>query len=168
MIHSPAAFLTAHPGAHQFVKFCVVGLSSTIIDFGLLNVLHYRAGLPVALAATLSFFVAVCNGFYWNRRWTFRAGKGNARKQYPKFVATNLVGWALNLSIMTLVLVAAESLGLLHVKRTPSEVIGLIVVPGPGARAFAPLALNSAKALATVIVTAWNFSASKLWTFKQN
>ena len=166
MIFRTVAAFLARPGIRQLVKFCIVGASSAAIDFGLLNLLHFGAGLPVIVAASVSFFIAVCNGFYWNRRWTFRAREGDVRQQYPKFVATNLVGWTLNLTIMSLVLVEAGTLGWLHAQRTPVEIMQLIVT-GEGKSAFGPLALNAAKAAATVIVTAWNFTASKLWTFKK-
>lgn len=165
MISGSVANFAARPGARQFVKFCIVGLSSTIIDFGLLNLLHYRVGLPLAVAATCSFLVAVTNGFYWNRRWTFRAGEGDAAKQYSKFIATNIVGWLLNLTIMTAALVIASRLNLTTVKEPPAEIVQLIAL-GQGKELFSPRAVNSAKALATVVVTAWNFTASKLWTFK--
>jgi putative flippase GtrA len=153
------------PAARQFIKFCIVGLSSAAIDFGLLNLLHYQAGLPVAVAATISFFIAVCNGFYWNRRWTFRAEEGDAKKQYPKFVLTNIIGWMLNLLIMTSVLVLAERMGWMQTRRTVGEIIRIILLRD-GNTPFAPLALNGAKAIATLFVTAWNFSAAKFWTFK--
>ena len=42
-------------GLWQFARFCVVGMSNAVIDFGVLN---------VVLAAT--------NSFVWNRRFTFR------------------------------------------------------------------------------------------------
>lgn len=166
MISGAVTTFATRPGARQFVKFCIVGASSAIIDFGLLNLLHYRLHLPVALSATISFFTAVCNGFYWNRRWTFRAGDGNTGTQYSKFVLTNIIGWMLNLTIMTTILVVATSLGYLHTTRPPAEVIGLIAT-GQGGRNFHPLALNGAKAVATIFVTAWNFTAAKLWTFKK-
>ncbi len=166
MISGAVASLVSRPGPRQFVKFCIVGATSTVIDFTLLNLLHYRFALPLAVAATCSFLVAVSNGFYWNRRWTFRAGDGDARKQYPKFVATNVIGWMLNLTIMTLALVIATQLGLTALKRPTDEVISLIVM-GRGKDAFSPLAVNAAKACATVCVTAWNFAAAKLWTFRK-
>lgn len=169
MISTPpvVASLAQRPGARQFVKFCIVGASSAIIDFGLLGFFYYRMNFPVYVAATLSFFCAVCNGFYWNRRWTFRAGEGDAKRQYPKFVLTNIIGWMLNLSIMTGILILAGTMGLVHTKRSAMEVINLILIPGGHGRAFHPLALYGAKAVATVFVTAWNFTASKFWTFKQ-
>ena len=42
-----------------------------------------------------------------------------------------------------------------------------LIVTGAGKHQFSPLAVNAAKAAATVVVTAWNFTASKLWTFKK-
>ena len=161
---SLSSFL-ARPGARQFVKFCVVGASSAVIDFGLLNLLHYKVGLPVALALTISFFTAICNGFYWNRKWTFRAQQGKAATQYSKFVLTNSIGWILNTGITIVVLVLAGTLGFLHTQRTTPEIISLIISRQDKSE-FNALTLNGAKLIATVIVTAWNFTASKLWTFK--
>src|SRR5262245_31297153 len=105
----------ARRGLRQFVKFCIVGAGSTVIDFGVFTLAYYGVHavatllsshrvpevpwLPawlhavlvpypalqafvdhhegaVLLAATLSFVVAVSNGFYWNRRWTFSHARG--------------------------------------------------------------------------------------------
>ncbi len=159
--------LTARPGLAQFVKFCIVGLSSTVIDFGGLNLLHFQFGLPIAAAASLSFLAAVGNGFYWNRRWTFRAVEQDPKKQYVKFLLTNCVGWLLNLSIMTGMLLLAAHLGVMRTERSPAEIVNLIVT-GQGKREFHWLALNGAKAVSTVFVMAWNFSAAKFWTFRKH
>jgi putative flippase GtrA len=166
MISNTVASFAARPGARQLVKFCIVGASSAVIDFGLLNLLHYGLSLPVALSATISFFAAICNGFYWNRKWTFRAQEGNTASQYSKFVLTNVIGWMLNLSIMTTILIVASSMGYLKTQRPAMEIIELIAT-GQGKREFNFLALNGAKAVATVFVTAWNFTAARLWTFKK-
>lgn len=162
---SPASFL-ARPGARQFVKFCLVGFSSFAIDLGLFNLLHFKLGWPLALSKAISFLIAVCNGFYWNRRWTFRhASQGDLKRQYPVFVLTNTVGLFLNLTIMTLSLIVAEKIGLVHTQRAPLEIVQLIV-EGAGKREFNPLVVNAAIVVATVIVTGWNFTASRLWTFR--
>ena len=116
-----------------------------MIDFGLLNLLHYKAGLPVALALTISFFAAICNGFYWNRKWTFRAQQGSAKTQYPKFVLTNSIGWVLNTGITITVLIIAGMVGLLHTQRTTAEIISLIVSHQDKSE-FNALTLNGAKA----------------------
>ena len=131
----------------------------------LFNLLHFVAGLPIVPAAICSFIVAVTNGFYWNRRWTFRAGAGDARKQYPKFVATNVIGLLLNVSVTALALIVASQMGLTTVNEPPAEIAKIIFL-GKGKEAFSPLAVNAAKICATVCVTAWNFTAAKFWTFK--
>jgi putative flippase GtrA len=159
--------LTARPGLAQFVKFCIVGSTSFVIDFGIYNIL-LRVGLSPALSLSFSFLVAVVNGFYWNRRWTFRATDGDARKQGPKFLATNAIGWLLNLSVTTLALVLAAHWGLTRTHHTPAETLHLVLFRSAnGKQGFSLLALNAAKVCATVVVTAWNFCAAKFFTFKK-
>ena len=165
MIPGAVGSLASKPGARQFVKFCLVGATSFTIDMGLFNLLHLGVGFPIGLAATCSFLVAVTNGFYWNRRWTFRAGAGDAKKQYPKFVGTNVIGLFLNVSVTALALIVASQLGVTTVKEDPGDILKLIFL-GEGKEAFSPLAVNAAKVCATICVTAWNFTAAKFWTFK--
>ena len=71
--------LIEKPIVRQFVKFCIVGASSTLVDKGTLYALLKWAEanaphVPWWACATLSFCLAVTNGFFWNRRWTFQAG----------------------------------------------------------------------------------------------
>lgn len=160
------ASFASRPGLRQFAKFCIVGFSSTVIDFTVFNLL-LRAGFAPATALTCSFLVAVSNGFFWNSRWTFKAAGGDAKKQYPKFVATNVVGWFLNLSIVTLALMTAAVLHLTQVHHAPAETMRIVAFGAHnGEQGFSFLAMNAAKVCATVIVLAWNFTASRLWTFK--
>ena len=168
---SPLSRVLKRPGVRQFVKFCVVGASSTLIDFGvylsLIELLHLdhlvksalhlqspdqALNLARPLAQTISFLLAVTNGFIWNNRWTFRThGEGDARKRYGKFVLTNVIGLILNLTILSLV-VHTVSPGVVE-----------------WVRSMAPLkdpAGLLGKMVATAVVLGWNFTASKYWTFK--
>lgn len=115
-------------------------------------------------AKTCSFLLAIGNGFYWNRRWTFRANAGDAKAQYPKFLLTNSVGLILNLTIMTGAILLATRLGWIHADRQPREILELIL-RGEGRKAFNPTTVNIATVVATIFVTAWNFTAARLWTF---
>jgi putative flippase GtrA len=157
--------LLQRPGVRQLIKFCLVGLSSFIIDAGLLSLLHYGAGMSVAMAGTLSFLCAVTNGYIWNSRWTFQDSQRDTKKQYPKFLATNVVGWGLNLTIMTLAIILAIRLGVMHSVRSTGEILQTIA-KGQGKSEFSPVVLIGAKVVATVIVVAWNFTAARLWTFR--
>ncbi len=157
--------LLQRPGIQQLIKFCIVGASSFTIDLGLFNLLYQKYGWLLLTAKTLSFSLAVVNGFYWNRRWTFQAGAGDAKAQYPKFLLTNTVGLLLNLSIMTGAILLAGRMGWIHANKSTGEILELIV-RGEGRTAFSPLTVNAATVVATVCVTAWNFTAARLWTFK--
>jgi len=150
------------PGVRQFVKFCLVGASSTLVDFAiylfLMEGLHLTRLLGSLMAARLAaqsiaFTFSVTNGFIWNSLWTFKSTSSEpARRRYPKFVATNLIGLGLNLSILTLVAhavppsLAAFTGSLLHL-HDPQGFIG--------------------KLCATAVVVFWNFTASKYWTFRE-
>jgi putative flippase GtrA len=134
-------------GAHQFVKFCIIGFTSTVIDFAILNLLIRRFGVHWAIASVISFTFAVTNGFIWNSLWTFR-GMGSAKRheQYIKFVAVNIVGLLLNLGIIKTILILIN---------------GSILHSGPQN----PTHVNMAKCVAIVFVSIWNFFANKKWTF---
>ncbi len=132
----------------QFAKFCVIGASSAVIDVGLLNVftqiLHWH-WIP---SQVLSFSLAVTNGFVWNNLWTFRGIAGaSARTRYARFYATNVIGLLLNLAVMKLVMFALTG-KLIHPGNPPAVI------------------LNIAKAAAIIVVSFWNFGASKYWTFR--
>lgn len=166
MIQTARQTLSERPGLAQFVKFCLVGATSFVIDVGLLNLLYFGLQQPLFVSKTVSFLAGVTNGFLWNSRWTFREQRGSIQSQYPKFVATNLVGLVLNLSIMTGSIVLATRFGIIHADRQPAEIVNLIV-SGEGKKAFNPMTVNLATIVATVVVTAWNFTAAKFITFRK-
>ena len=160
-----ASSLVARPGVRQLVKFCIVGASSTIIDLTIFNVL-LSFSIPPVYAVVGGFIGGVSNGFFWNRRWTFKDRQGNMAKQGPIFFATNLVGLTLNILVTTLALIIAAHLHLTETHSTPEQTMRMILFRTTDGQQFSRLALNAAKLCATVVVTTWNFSASKFITFK--
>lgn len=160
-----ASSLVARPGVRQLVKFCIVGASSTVIDLTIFNIL-LSFSVPPVYAVVGGFIGGVSNGFFWNRRWTFKGREGKVAKQGPIFVATNLAGLTLNILVTTLALVVAAHLHLTQTHFTPEQTMQLILERNTDGQGFSRLALNAAKLCATVVVTAWNFSASKFITFK--
>ena len=60
----------------QLARFCVVGTSNAIIDFGVLNValaaFPTKATVPLLAYNTAAVVLAATNSFVWNRRFTFR------------------------------------------------------------------------------------------------
>lgn len=139
----------------QLIKFCLVGLTSTIIDKGIQRILLLTFPLwPWWIAQTISFCFGVTNGFFWNRRWTFRAQKsGASRHQYPKFFATNIVGLVLNLCFTKLFLIAMTGETVHNVRHSVNAVQYANTI-------------QIASICAIPIVVVWNFTASRFWTFK--
>jgi putative flippase GtrA len=151
------------------VKFCIVGLSSTAINFAVFNILH-KLNVFLVPSLTIAFFLSMLNGFIWNRRWTFReARKNSAATQSLRFFAVNIVGWILNTSIVVLIVAHYESggHGMFGGDARFTRIL-LAVVAGEGKKAFSWVLLNGALAVATFVVVFWNFFANRLWTFKHH
>lgn len=128
----------------RFARFFLVGLSGTLLDFGILSGLKLIAGMPTLLANIISFSCGVVNNFTLNRNWTFAETRGrNWLPQFGKFVAINLVALSLN-SLIVLALEAPMG-ALLH---NPQH-------------GYIP-----AKIIATGVVFVYNFFANRLWAFR--
>ncbi|MBI4599476.1 glycosyltransferase [Candidatus Uhrbacteria bacterium] len=118
------------------IKYALVGASSAVIDIGVLALLVEYGHVHLLVAAVLSFCVALGNGFFWNKRWTFQNANRRVARQYIKFTLTALVGLFLNLLLLS---VFVYGFGLWYV---------------------------TAKIFTTVIVFFWNFTVNKWWTFR--
>ena len=125
-------------GVRQFIKFGLVGASSTIIDWGIYLVLTRFLGIYYIMAKILSFSIAVINSYIWNRRWTFRSNNPQKLREFIKFLIIAFVGVVLNSMIMYIVV------DFVHL----SDLYGLVFASG--------------------IVMFWNFLANKYYTFKES
>ena len=146
----------------QFIKFALVGITGTAIDFGGFALLWRGLGLNPILASAISFSVAVVNNFLLNRIWTFAdVPARNPAAQLGQFSVVATVGLGLNLSLMAVLIEVVEPR------------LSLILRLGaPGAAGWRLLEPNLewwpllSKAVATVIVLFWNFAGNRLWTFR--
>jgi putative flippase GtrA len=73
----PLARLNA-PMLIQFVKFGVVGVSNTVLAFGIYTVLLKGFGVWYLAASAIGFVIGAVNGFLLNRRWTFAGHVGDS------------------------------------------------------------------------------------------
>ncbi len=155
------------PGARQFVKFCIVGFSSTIINFAVVNGLHYKAHFQVWPSVIYGFLLSCVNGFIWNRQWTFKQSRSNSvATQSVRFVAVNIVGLVLNCSIVAILIALYES-SKGSVVNTHHFIAMFESIAASQHKFDVPkLVLNGALLVATGVVVFWNFFANRLWTFK--
>lgn len=125
------------PYIAEFIKFVLVGFINLTIDFSLYLILTRLAGIDYLWANVLSFTAATVNSFIFNKKWTFRNTSKNYQRQYLQFYLVSGVGLGLN-QIMLFLLV------------DKIHIYDLV-----------------AKASAVVVVTFWNYSANRVWTFKK-
>jgi putative flippase GtrA len=143
----------------QFVKFCLVGAVSTALNISLFR-LFWSLGLGKNWSHVCAFSLAVTNGFFINRAWTFRsAGAGPFKQQYAMFVAVNLVGLVLAWVVMSHV--GAWILG-----REAAHSLPAMLDAFMARRSDQPAAAYTIGELAaTPLCAVWNFAANRFWTF---
>ena len=119
----------------KFLKFCVVGVSGTAIDFGLTWLCKEIFKIPKFLANAIGFVVAATNNYILNRIWTWGSTSDQVGVEYVKFFTVSLIGLGLN----TLILYIFNE----KVK----------------------LNFYVSKVIATGVVMLWNFFANNFFTF---
>lgn len=87
----------------QKLRFILVGICNTIIDFTILFTLK-ALGLPAISANIISTTVAFCFSFFANKKYTFRGNSGNLRRQIPLFIVITLTGlWGVQTAVIFLI-----------------------------------------------------------------
>lgn len=72
----------------QFIKFCIVGFSNTLISL-IIYYIFIARGVNYLLANTLGFLVSVINAFYWNNKYVFTdKTETNENKAFIKVFVT--------------------------------------------------------------------------------
>lgn len=100
---------------YQAAKFVLVGVLNTLVDWGVLNLLlilvAVSSGPLYPLCKGVSFVLAATNSYFWNRYWTFKKTSGpkdsgeakGKRAELFKFSSVSLIGFALNVSVASLI-----------------------------------------------------------------
>lgn len=71
----------------QFFKFCLVGISNTLISY-FAYLFLVIIGTHYIFASMIGFFVSVMNSFYWNNKYVFMKKSGGPRKLVKTFCKT--------------------------------------------------------------------------------
>lgn len=133
-------------GLIQFIKFALVGVANTAVDWVVFYILisSLLSGNHSA-AKAVSFAVAVLNSYLLNTVWTFKHEYSQVADKkaavFTKFVVVSLVGWAVNLYIFNL---SASNITFQLINKD-----------------LLPLILASGSAIVV------NFFGNKLWTYKK-
>lgn len=120
----------------NFILFCAVGATSSLIDISLLYIGVDFLHIPLLISATFSFILASTNGYLLNQKFTFKHSLSPNFKQYMKFFVVSLVGLGLTLVLLH-ILTNTFNMYYMH-----------------------------AKIITVLLVVFWNYSISTLWAFK--
>jgi putative flippase GtrA len=136
----------------RFLKFSFVGVTGTIVDFGVMNLMSLVFHLPLLWAQAISFTIAVVNNFLWNRFWTYPDSRSKrAPRQLIQFVVINLAGILVRTPLITwlnnLILKSLNNAAI----RFPVENF--------------VISQNLALAVSISIILFWNFFANRYWTY---
>jgi len=119
-----------------FVKYFIVGLFVTGVDFAVFSFAFYISRLTPVTSKIIAFSVAVLASYALNRIWTFRSTESRISKQLGKFLVVSIVGLGLSVSLIYVFIVSAG---------------------------WHPLISNG---ITSMVVLAWNFLSNKYWTFR--
>lgn len=119
----------------KFLKFCVVGFSGMVVDFGATWLCKEKSGWNKYVSNSLGFILAATNNYLWNRLWTFQSTNTNIPVEYGKFFLISIIGLGINNLVVYL----------LHGKMK--------------------LNFYLAKIFAIGVVTIWNFTMNYFFTF---
>ena len=118
----------------QIMKFGVVGVIATVIDFGVMIFLTEVFGINPVVSATVSFTVSVIFNYLASMRYVFSHREGMSRqREFVIFIVLSVIGLAINDALMW---VGTE---------------------------MTPVDYRIVKVLATAVVMVWNFVSRKIF-----
>jgi putative flippase GtrA len=135
----------------QFLKFAVIGVINTGVDFGILNLLVWitdtsKDDPKLIFLNIISFSIAVVNSYWLNKKWAFQdQGSGDTGKKFSKFLIVSIIGVAINTTVLKFISANVDPLFGLNDQ----------------------LWINVAKIVATGISLIWNFIGYKLLVFRK-
>lgn len=134
----------------QFMRFAMVGLLNTLIDFGVLNALlwldDYPVGWKIFAYNSLAFTIASGNSYLFNKHWTFGDRRPSTLPRVGLFFLLTSIGLLINCTVVYLLTLPGWS---------PVGVVPVIWV-------------NLAKIVATFASLVWNFFSYRCWVFDAN
>mgnify|MGYP003369646259 CR=1 FL=1 len=118
----------------QLAKFGVVGVLATVIDFGVMNLLHYGLGLSILVSNTCGFIISLVFNYLASMRYVFTHKQDmSRRREFAIFIVLSIIGLLLN--------------------------DGIVVALASGCG----LEANLAKIAATALVMVYNFVTRKMF-----
>ena len=139
---------------NRFFRFAVVGISGTIVDFSIFNILSVFVGFSVIISSIISFLVAVVNNFIWNRNWTYPESKEKKlSEQLFKFSVVSVLGLLIRTPLFAFI-------------ENPLITLSNGIIDSQFPIKPEILGHNIALASVILVVLFWNYFINRIWTYK--
>jgi putative flippase GtrA len=135
-----------------FVRYFVVGLSTFILDYGLLFVLS-KLGMKESLANVFSVLIAAIYSFFMHNYWSFSAGNNYKLKKSLRYIVVTIINYLLNIFIFYTLY------DILEIERI---IFNIFSIQGD----LVPSGLLT-KMLITGLMMCWNYFIFKYWVFRK-
>lgn len=158
--------------ALQFFKFCIVGLSNTIICEGIYVVLLFL-GVHYFAANIIGNLISILNAYYWSNKYVFKAEEGEERVWWKVLLKTYATyGFSMLLSAGLLVF-WLELVQLEQFMGPVLQLLGSIGILGLlskcGILLEAKLLAEILAAMINLIITIpINYVINKYWAYRKN
>ena len=143
----------ANKTVRQLLKFAVVGVLNTLVDFAVFQTLNLTLGWVYA-AQVLGYTFGIINSYLWNSNWTFREQRTRSFREIVLFIAVNVVSLGVSLGVIWL---CREVFGITNewvASWMPKFIAGFLKGD------------TVCKLIATVIAIAVNYLGNRLFVFK--
>ena len=141
----------------QMIRFGLVGMLNTMVDYGVFYVLISWANLHKSISQVIATGIAMCGSFLINRHWTFRKTGHGTVGEVVRFVLTNVA------SMLTAIAFTHLFYDILHAERMVNSILTGM---GISYMVEGDMAVMACKFLATAFSLAVNFIGNKFWVFK--
>lgn len=119
----------------KFIKFCLVGFSGVLVDFGITFIFKEVLKVQKYVANAIGFTTAATTNYLLNRMWTFQSHNPQVALEFTRFFLIALIGLGINSLIIWAM--------------TGKFKVNFYV----------------SKLVATIVVTGWNFLINAYYTF---
>ena len=147
----------------QFMKYCVVGLSNTLVNQLIYTILVYFR-CNYLIASLIGFSVGVLNAFYWSNKYVFKEEEGVEKRVWWKVLLKTYAAYSWGFLVNSLLLVLWVDIVVL------SEYLDgvALIFADLGMEKFDAVFLGDvcASLLNVIVVIPMNFVLNKYWAYK--
>lgn len=104
LIRPMLPLLRNSPMRRKIVRFALIGVGNTLVDFGVFTVAYKVVGLPIVASNVVAWMVAVSGSYVLNTYITFHVESGRLLRyrDYLTFAASGVLGMVMTTAVLLL------------------------------------------------------------------